>query len=144
MIEQLSHSFGFLSGKLSQEMEQRLAERIQPYGISTRQLGLLFFVSHHPGMSQKTIGERIRVDRTTMVAHVDHLEDKKFLHRVRSERDRRITSLYLTSEGEKLLEKGWVFLTETEQEVLSTFTKEEQDVLKKLLQKWWNEKLKRG
>lgn len=140
MIEQLIHSFGFLSGKLSQEMEQRLAERIQLYGITTRQLGLLFFVSHHPGMSQKDIGERIRVDRTTMVAHVDHLEEKGFLQRVRGERDRRITGLYLTGEGEKLLKKGWTFLAETEQEVLASFTKEEQGILKKLLQKWWNEK----
>ena len=64
---------------------QMLAE----VNLSARQAGILTMVIESGPMTQKALGDALRIDRTTMVALIDDLEDKGYVIRQRHPRDRR-------------------------------------------------------
>lgn len=70
----LNNSYGFLLAKIEEEMEERLINNLSPLKINARQFGILQFIEDHPGSSQITVSNALFIDRTTMVAHADHLE----------------------------------------------------------------------
>jgi DNA-binding MarR family transcriptional regulator len=137
MKPSLIASYGFLLAKASEEMENYLQTLLIEYGINARHYGILLFVNDHKHYSQKEIGEKMKIDRTTMVALIDFLEAKQLVKRIKNEQDRRFYCIELTSRGEEMVKKGWNCLMKSEMKVLQSLTTEEQDVLKKLLLKIW-------
>jgi DNA-binding MarR family transcriptional regulator len=102
---------------------QLVADRsLQPLGIGVRHFALLTFVTHESAgeadanhealtgrspsggavLSQQAIGDALRIDRTTMVALVDDLEQRGLVRRERNPADRRAYVIRLTSEGADL------------------------------------------
>lgn len=132
-----NQSYGFLLGKVLQQMENQFAEGLASYDINARQYGVLLFIEENPYSSQKDISENLQIDRTTMVSHIDHLETLGFVERTRNPKDRRSYSLLITSNGKEVLESRWEFLLQTESEVLAPLSEQEKQNLKKLLVKVW-------
>lgn len=137
-MERLTQSYGFLFGKVMQQMEKKFAEALTPFNINARQYGILLFISESPYSSQKVVAEKMQVDRTTMVSHIDHLETLNFVKRTKSQTDRRAYGLIITEKGKEVLESCWGFLVNTELEVLSPLNKNEIQSLKQLLKKTWS------
>ncbi|MEK4715803.1 MarR family winged helix-turn-helix transcriptional regulator [Sporosarcina sp. FSL K6-5500] len=137
-MEKWNQSYGFLLGKVVQQMETNFAEGLAPYGINARQYGVLLFIEGNPYSSQKDISENLQIDRTTMVSHIDHLENSGFVERTRNPNDRRSYSLLLTSKGNDVLESRWEFLINAELEVLAPLSHQERKLLKDLLVRIWN------
>lgn len=137
-MEKWNQSYGFLLGKVIQQMETKFAEGLAPYGINSRQYGVLLFIEGNPYSSQKDISENLQIDRTTMVSHIDHLETSGFVERTRNPNDRRSYSLLLTSKGNDVLESRWEFLINTELEVLAPLNHQERKLLKDLLVRIWS------
>ena len=119
-------------------METNFAEGLAPYGINSRQYGVLLFIEGNPYSSQKDISENLQIDRTKMVSHIDHLENSGFVERTRNPNDRRSYSLLLTSKGNDVLESRWEFLINTELEVLAPLNHQERKLLKDLLVRIWS------
>ncbi len=136
-LEKWNQSYGFLLGKVLQQMEAKFAEGLAPYKINARQYGVLLFISGNPYSSQKDISENLQIDRTTMVSHIDHLEALGFVERTRNPNDRRSYSLLITSKGTQVLDSRWEFLIETELEVLTPLSNHEKQLLKEFLVKIW-------
>lgn len=136
-LDKLNHSYGFLLGKALQQMEDKFANALSPINIDARQYGILLFIKDNPNSSQKTISERLQIDRTSMVSHVDHLESLNFVKRTKNPYDRRAYSLVITKKGSDVLESCWNLLQSIELEVLSPITKQEKETLKKTLLKIW-------
>jgi DNA-binding MarR family transcriptional regulator len=90
----------------AQDMADRALESL---GLTVRHFGVLTFLRGYEleaprqggSLSQQAIGERLRVDRTTMVALIDHLEQKGYVKRVRNPDDRRAYVITLTSAGRR-------------------------------------------
>jgi len=137
-LEKWNQSYGFLLGKVVQQMETKFAEGLAPYGINSRQYGVLLFIEGNPYSSQKDISESLQIDRTTMVSHIDQLETSGFVERTRNPNDRRSYSLLLTSKGNDVLESRWEFLINTELEVLAPLNHQERKLLKDLLVRIWS------
>lgn len=137
-LDKLNHSYGFLLGKALQQMEGKFADALSPINIDARQYGILLFIKENSNSSQKTISEKLQIDRTTMVSHVDHLETLNFVERTKNPYDRRAYSLVITEKGSDVLESCWSLLQDTELEVLSPLTEQEKQTLKKALLKVWN------
>lgn len=136
-MEKWNQSYGFLLGKVLQQMEGKFAEGLAPYKINARQYGVLLYISGNPYSSQKDISENLQIDRTTMVSHIDHLETLGFVERTRNPNDRRSYSLLITSKGTQVLDSRWEFLIETELEVLTPLNSQEKQLLKEFLVKIW-------
>ncbi|MRG87907.1 MarR family winged helix-turn-helix transcriptional regulator [Salinibacillus xinjiangensis] len=137
-MNKLNHSYGFLLGKVLQQMESKFADTLRPFNIDARQYGVLLFIQDKPYSSQKVIAERLQIDRTTMVSHIDHLETLGFVERTKNPDDRRSYSLLITSKGNSVLDSCWGSLTNTEAEVLSPLNEQEKQLLKDILIKVWN------
>ncbi|NGP46761.1 winged helix-turn-helix transcriptional regulator [Bacillaceae bacterium SIJ1] len=136
-MSQLDQSYGFLLGKVLQQMEQQFAETLIPFHIDARQYGVLLFIQENSYSSQKEISEKMRIDRTTMVSHVDHLEALELVERTKNPNDRRAYSLIITEKGARVLVNCWEFLTRTEAEVLSPLGQKDQQLLKDMLLNIW-------
>ncbi|QDP41941.1 MarR family winged helix-turn-helix transcriptional regulator [Radiobacillus deserti] len=136
-MKKWSQSYGFLLGKVLQQMENEFAEGLVSFQINARQYGVLLFIKENPYSSQKDVSESLKIDRTTMVSHIDHLEALGFVKRTKNPNDRRSYSLLITEKGDEILHSRWEFLHKTELGVLAPLDSEEQKVLKTLLIKVW-------
>ncbi|MGI8386414.1 MarR family winged helix-turn-helix transcriptional regulator [Robertmurraya sp. P23] len=136
-LEKWNQSYGFLLGKVLQQMESKFAEGLIPYEINARQYGVLLFIKGNPYSSQKDISENLQIDRTTMVSHIDHLETLGFVERKKNPNDRRSYSLMITEKGNDVLDSRWEFLINTELAVLAPLNQQERQLLKDFLVKIW-------
>jgi DNA-binding MarR family transcriptional regulator len=84
----------------SQEVANRALE---PLGLTIKHFGVMTFLRYEQrgSLSQQAIGERLRIDRTTMVSLVDDLERAGYVTRERNTDDRRAYVLRLTTTGKR-------------------------------------------
>jgi DNA-binding MarR family transcriptional regulator len=88
---------------------QEVADRaLGPLGITVKHFGVLTFIRHEAesnrrggSLSQQAIGERLRIDRTTMVSLIDDLERAGYVKRERNPDDRRAYAITLTAAGRR-------------------------------------------
>jgi len=137
-LEPWNQSYGFLLGKVLQQMEIKFAEGLAMYDINARQYGVLLFVKGNPYSSQKDISENLQIDRTTMVSHIDHLEALGFVERTKNPNDRRSYSLLITSKGNEVVDSRWEFLNTIELGVLAPLNDHEKQLLKEFLVRIWS------
>ena len=95
----------------------------------------MLVIHSKPNISQKEIGEIQRIDRTTMVALIDYLENIGFVNRIKNPSDRRAYYLSLTDKGIKVLDECWGILEECELIALRPLSEEERAKFKECLLK---------
>jgi DNA-binding MarR family transcriptional regulator len=83
--------------------------------------------------SQQELGKRVRMDRTTMVATVDALEQRGAVERVRNPVDRRAYLVQLTDEGRRLAAEAERISGELEDAFLEPLAPAEREQLMRLL-----------
>jgi MarR family transcriptional regulator, lower aerobic nicotinate degradation pathway regulator len=91
------------------ENAQVVANRaLEPLGLTVKHFGVMSFLGHETepdsergSLSQQAIGERLRIDRTTMVALIDDLERAGYVKRERNPDDRRAYVITLTAAGKR-------------------------------------------
>jgi len=95
---------GHLIRRLHQQSTQVFVQRTQAAGfdLTPVQFAALDAIHAHPAMDQARIAEMIAYDRATIGGVIDRLEQKGYVRRVVSERDRRARELSLTETGERL------------------------------------------
>jgi DNA-binding MarR family transcriptional regulator len=85
-------------------LNDRMTEALAPFGIDGRELAVLMTLGDDDApLSQQEIAAKLRVDRTTMVALVDGLEEKGLVDRRPHPADRRKNAVEPTPEGRKVL-----------------------------------------
>ncbi|MDR6976268.1 DNA-binding MarR family transcriptional regulator [Streptomyces sp. 3330] len=97
---------GHLLRHAQARLARKSAEALVPYGVDGRELAVLVVVAGEERLSQAEVAGRLGVDRTTMVALVDGLEDHGLVQRRRSPRDRRRNIVRLTDAGLACLERA--------------------------------------
>lgn len=100
---QLWGSPGFLLSKAADQVETQFAVALRPHEISPREYGVLASITDQGPQSQQQIGERLGIDRTTMVNIIDDLEKRDLVIRVRDKQDRRRYAITLSAQGAALL-----------------------------------------
>ncbi|MEJ2149847.1 MAG: MarR family winged helix-turn-helix transcriptional regulator [Chloroflexota bacterium] len=94
---------GFLIAKAAQTIVETVDESMASFGISSRHYGVMLMLSRHDGLPQVAVGEKLRIDRTTMVKLVDDLEKQDLVERRRDPHDRRAYALSLSEKGREML-----------------------------------------
>lgn len=123
---------GFLLYRLGRDVTQVLAETLEPIGLGPRELRLLSFLESDR-LSQRELGARAGVDRTTVVAVVDQLEEQGLVARERSESDRRKYLITLTGRGRMVYRTAMKRLTAAETDYLAVLTSRQQADLQRSL-----------
>jgi DNA-binding MarR family transcriptional regulator len=124
----LLYSASQLSHTLANQMLAGMA-------LSARQAGILTMVTELEPMTQKALGDALRIDRTTMVALLDDLEDKGYVARQRHPRDRRAFLVHPTDSGRAAKTAAVQILDEQQRRFLAPLTVAERRQLAALLKR---------
>jgi DNA-binding MarR family transcriptional regulator len=89
----------FLLYRASQISHSLANQMLAEMALSARQAGILTMVTELEPMTQKALGDGLKIDRTTMVTLLDDLEDKGYVTRQRHPRDRRAFLVHPTDAG---------------------------------------------
>jgi len=103
--------------------------------ISPGQFGVLALIGANPGLSQSALARAVGIERSTMVAVIDALEERGFVERRPSPVDRRSYALMLNDDGEALLEVLKPLVADHEDRIAKDLSDEERGQLIQLLSK---------
>jgi DNA-binding MarR family transcriptional regulator len=111
---------GHLIRRLHQLSTQVFVQRTQAEGfdLTPVQFAALDAIQAHPGTDQARVAELIAYDRATIGGVIDRLEQKGWIRRVVSERDRRARELSLTAEGRRIFEALRPIVGDLQDEIL--------------------------
>jgi DNA-binding MarR family transcriptional regulator len=97
--------------------------------------GLLVLCGANPGIAQIQIAQHLNIDKASVVALVDRLEEQNWLVRRRSTRDRRRQGLFLTEDGSRELTSLKTRMRDSERALDGLFDTDERAQLIRLLQR---------
>ena len=124
---------GYLFKHATLVMTELNREALAPFGIESRELGVLIVIDAFEPASQQQVADRIGVDRTTMVAMLDTLQDKGLLSRRPDAEDRRRNVVELTPAGQDTLKRALAASDVAEAEMLAPLRPDEAVQLRDLL-----------
>jgi DNA-binding MarR family transcriptional regulator len=94
----LLHRVGFALGS-------SISEVVTPHGLSVRTWVVLSTVMSNPAMTQLALGSALGLDKTTMTAAIDRLEQAGLVTRREAPGDRRARIVNVTDAGRRLAER---------------------------------------
>lgn len=122
----------FLLRKAGQQVAEQAEAALVALDMTLRQFGVLNVLAAEPGLNQRAVGAKLRIDRTTIVALVDGLEDAGLVERRRGA-DRRTFALYMSDAGGEALEQARAVMAQVHDDFLAPLSPPERDTLRELL-----------
>lgn len=119
---------GHLIRRLHQQSTQVFSQRTQAAGfdLTPVQFAALDAIQANPATDQATVAEMIAYDRATIGGVIDRLEQKGWVKRVVSERDRRARELSLSPEGARIHAALLPIVQELQNDILQPLNEDEQ------------------
>lgn len=93
--------------------------------LTQKQTGVLWLIDANAGVSQIALANELSMDRASMMAIVDRLEERGFIVRKRSTEDGRRQELYVTAKGRKALAQAKNAIHDHEKWMMAKFSKNE-------------------
>lgn len=103
--------------------------------ITSPQFAVLNALVAEPGLDQRTVGERVGLDRSTIAEVITRLIRRELLDKVRDPQDGRRYLLHLTDEGKRTHRKLTVRTARMNQVFLGPLSTDEQTVFFDLIQR---------
>ncbi len=128
-----TESLGYLLKHASAELIRRTDAALEPFGIDSKDLGVLRVVAGNDRSSQQQVAATLGVDRTTMVALLDTLEATGVVTRRPDPDDRRRNVVELTAPGLAMVRRADQAATAVERELLRPVSAGEVESLRRTL-----------
>lgn len=124
----------FLLSQVGALVSSRFAERTREIGLTPSDAGVLRLLGRTPGVSQRSLADKLGAVPSRVVTLIDSLEQRGLVERKRSSTDRRNYELHLTPEGDVALGKLRGVAQKHEKELLGALTNDQISQLKGLLE----------
>jgi DNA-binding MarR family transcriptional regulator len=138
--EELKSNVGFLLNKAGRLLRDEITTGLKPLSLTFQEYIILRAASAMPSATQQTIGNRLDIDRSSMVDLVDKLEARELLNRVRNKEDRRSYQLLLTLKGQRTLDAARRLVKKVHKNFLEPLDDSEWEVIQigliKLINRW--------
>ncbi|HYZ82692.1 MAG TPA: MarR family transcriptional regulator [Solirubrobacteraceae bacterium] len=131
----LASRLGFLLKHAQLRYQSIQASALAPFDLDGRLLAVLTLVGAEGPALQARLAERLQVDRTTMVALVDRLEQAGLVERHRDPTDRRGYHVNITTTGSRALNQALDAVETVERDFLGALSMPEQQQFRALLAK---------
>lgn len=125
---------GHLLERVCAQLTRASARALASHGVDRQEVAVLAVLSCGEALSQVEAAGRLGVDRTTMVALIDGLEDHGLVARRRSSQDRRKNIVDLTPYGRECLQRAEGARLDTERRFLAPLDEETATALVRALQ----------
>jgi MarR family transcriptional regulator, organic hydroperoxide resistance regulator len=122
VFSELDGLLGYLLRRAQGAMHRDFMAAVASFELTQKQAATLWLIQANGGVSQAEIATALDMDRATMMAITDRLEDRGFVIRKRSAVDRRRQELYLTPAGQSMLRKCKARIAEHEEKFRALFT----------------------
>lgn len=126
-------SEAFLLAQVGAWAAEEFGARLEKVGLSRSEAGLLWIVDGNEGASQQDLANRVGIAPSRMVALLDGLADRDLVRRVRSSKDRRVSTVELTDVGRELLDDVAALAQEHNRCVCASLDDDQRDSLAQLL-----------
>ena len=80
---EIARGMPYLLHRCAAESARMVSLELEPLGIEVKHFGVLCALHHHGAKAQGWLGDNLGIDRTTMVALVDELEQRGLVERLR-------------------------------------------------------------
>ncbi|GAA4025526.1 hypothetical protein GCM10023063_02530 [Arthrobacter methylotrophus] len=112
----------FLLSQLGAVASSRFADRTRGIGLTPGDAGVIRLLGRAPGLSQRSLADRLGAVPSRVVSLIDSLEERGLVERVRSNTDRRNYELHLTDAGKGALRELREIAEQHEAELLAPLT----------------------
>ncbi|SFG44782.1 DNA-binding transcriptional regulator, MarR family [Halobacillus alkaliphilus] len=112
-----------------------IKSRLEPYNLAPEQNLIMMLLWEEDGLNQRQIARKLNKDKTNIARMASNLENKGFIIRNYSSKDRRSLELYLTTTGSELREVILPVTEEFNNIATKNLTSREKDQLEHLLNK---------
>ena len=75
------------------------AEALNGTDVRASDMSYLFYICHHPGLSQDALAHALYVNKTMITRRITHLEEEGFLTRSTAAEDKRVLLVYPTQKA---------------------------------------------
>lgn len=116
---------GFLLSQLGFEVSSRFGVLMAAVNLEPRQFALMRVIEASEGHSQNAVAEWLRIPPSSMVALVDHLEERGLVERRPHATDRRSRTLHMTLAGRELLARATELAMGLEMTICAGFSESE-------------------
>lgn len=116
---EVGRRLGYLLKHAQLQLADLTAVALEPYGINGREFAVLLVLAGAEPLSQQQAALRLGIDRTTMVALLDSLEDGGLVARRPHGDDRRRNVVQLTRTGKSTLRRAVAAVDEAERTFLA-------------------------
>lgn len=124
---------GYLLTRAAQKCRSHFDALAEPLGIHGRHFAVLALLGEGKPLAQVEIGERLGIDRNTVVLLLDDLEGQELVTRRRDPNDRRAHQVTLTDAGRARLIRAEELARRTNTAVFAPLSPNEQAQLHSLL-----------
>ncbi len=121
-------------GILGVQVTELARQRLEPLGLTPKQVGLLACVDSGANTSQREIASGMRVAPSLVVTLVDQLEGLKAVTRIRRPGDRRVQEISLTETGRKLLSEALFVVRELDEDLTAHLADGDRRALERALE----------
>ena len=135
MFEELDGLLGYRLRRAQGAMHRDFMAAVASLDLTQKQAATLWLINGNPGVAQVAVAAALGMDRATMMAIVDRLEERHLVIRQRSSTDRRRQELYLTPAGQNALRKAKARIAKHEERFKALFTAAELESLLTALQR---------
>ncbi len=126
---------GFLLAQVGAYAAMRFAQRLEEFGLTPGDVGLLRLIAVNPGQSQQVLAQALGVVPSRVVVLIDDLEGKGLVTRQRSATDRRNYELRLSPAGAQIMAQMREIGAAHEKDILRGLSATERKTLTGLLAK---------
>ncbi|MBC2651558.1 winged helix-turn-helix transcriptional regulator [Novosphingobium flavum] len=112
---------------------RHFTETFAALNLTQKQVSVLWLVAAEPGLAQTALSARLQMDRATVMAIVNRLQDRGFVVRGKSAVDGRKQTLHLTPAGQAALAEARTAIGAHEDWLKARFTRAEVRKLIELL-----------
>ncbi|MEV4168817.1 MarR family transcriptional regulator [Nonomuraea sp. NPDC049709] len=130
--ERISTATGYMLVRIGDFARQRIEEELARWSITGKELRVLAY-AHDAARSQRDLTAVSRMDRTTMTAVINKLEELQYVRRVRNTADRRKYLITVTDEGARVVAAALAHMAEAEAAFLGPLTPIERSLLNNMV-----------
>lgn len=126
---------GFVLHWVTELGSQFYARAMAPLNLRPLQVGILQVLASEGDIVQARLGEKLRVDKATMVTLLNGLEEQGLIERRPHANDRRAYEIHLLEAGKQRLQAAENLSIEAAKQFFSALTPQEQQTLNELLRR---------